>query len=212
MPRHTKKTKTKTKSRFGDERDVDFESAKTSPFQNETRARRGSVLELPMDLPPPSSSSVSTPTTTTTTSTTQNKIRIQRQPTMSPSAGAGAGAGGAKAAVRNVAGEKGSAAEEYAEYARTGIHRLPRDANVASHYHEYYSEDATQAVKDRKAREAAELARAQSTLSYKIKSAVNKLFGRGNAFGKTSKKTGKRKTYRKKKARHGFQAYHNTDF
>lgn len=49
------------------------------------------------------------------------------------------------------------------------------------------------------------------TLLYKIRTSFNKLFGRNNAFGKTSKKTGRKKKYTKK-ARNGFQGYHNPDF
>jgi hypothetical protein len=56
------------------------------------------------------------------------------------------------------------------------------------------------------AREAAE----HQTMLWKIKSAFNKLIGRSNAFGKTSKRTGRKKKYAKK-TRHGFNGYHNPD-
>jgi hypothetical protein len=59
-------------------------------------------------------------------------------------------------------------------------------------------------------RAAAARAAAGQTLFRKIKSAFNKIIGRSNAFGKTSKRTGRKKKYTKK-SRHGFNGYHNPD-
>jgi hypothetical protein len=69
--------------------------------------------------------------------------------------------------------------------------------------------NAQRAETERRATAAREAAEHQ-TLSWKIKSAFNKLIGRNNAFGKMSKRTGRKKKYAKK-TRHGFNGYHNPD-
>lgn len=223
MPRSSRRTKTSNRRRhhrrhrFGDDNKVDFESDSTSPFQNETetRKRRGSVLELPVDLPPMmltdeeeevkrTGGDNALPQTATTT-TPPTARRIQRQPTTRSVGSTGRGS------PQN-ARVTGIAAENYADYEVTGIHHLSRDEQVARKYNTFIDEDAEQAVKDRRERDRAELTRArESSLSFRIKSAFNKLLHRNNAFGKKTKK-GARKNYYKKRAHYGFRGYSNMDY